>query len=169
MVPLRFVLGVAIGADYPIATSLLAEFLPRRHRGRMLGAVFVVWAVGAAAAYPVGFLLRGMGPDAWRWMLASPAMFAVITLLLRLGTPESPRWLLSSGRIEDARAAIKKVYGTNTTGRPRRSGGAKATTLADVSVHRTGATPSLSYPGPPKSSPYSRSTPSPRGCSPPSA
>ena len=111
IIALRFVLGVAIGADYPIATSLLCEFLPRKQRGRMLGAVFVVWAVGAAAAYAVGFGLRGLGPDAWRWMLASPAVFAVITLLLRLGTPESPRWLLSKGKVEQAKAAMRKAYG----------------------------------------------------------
>jgi MFS transporter, putative metabolite transport protein len=80
-------------------------------RGRMIGATFVVWAVGAAVAYLVGFALRDFGPDAWRWMLASPALFAVITLLLRLGTPESPRWLLSKGRTEEARVAIKTVYG----------------------------------------------------------
>jgi putative MFS transporter len=109
----RFLLGVAIGADYPIATSLLAEFLPRKHRGRLLGATFVVWAVGAAAAFAVGYAMRGFGPDAWRWMLASPAIFAVITLLFRLGTPESPRWLLSRGRVDEARTVIKKVYGND--------------------------------------------------------
>ncbi|MDI2036542.1 MFS transporter [Paenarthrobacter nitroguajacolicus] len=107
----RFFLGMAIGADYPIATSLLAEFLPKKHRGRLLGATFVVWAIGAAVAYAVGFLLRDMGPDAWRVMVASPAIFAIITLLFRLGTPESPRWLLSRGRRDEANAVIKKVYG----------------------------------------------------------
>ncbi|WP_082579237.1 MFS transporter [Arthrobacter sp. Soil736] len=107
----RFFLGMAIGADYPIATSLLAEFLPKEHRGRLLGATFVVWAIGAAVAYAVGYLLRDMGPDAWRVMVASPAIFAVITLLFRLGTPESPRWLLSRGRRDEADAVIKKVYG----------------------------------------------------------
>lgn len=107
----RFFLGMAIGADYPIATSLLAEFLPKKHRGRLLGATFVVWAIGAAVAYAVGFLLRDAGPDAWRIMVASPALFAIITLLFRLGTPESPRWLLSRGRRDEADAVIKKVYG----------------------------------------------------------
>lgn len=111
IIVLRLVLGVAIGADYPIATSLLAEFLPRKQRGRMLGATFVVWAAGAAVAYMVGYTLRDAGPDAWRWMLASPALFAVITLAVRLGTPESPRWLLNKGRVEEADAAIKLVYG----------------------------------------------------------
>ncbi|MFE4835987.1 MFS transporter [Arthrobacter sp. NPDC056691] len=107
----RFFLGMAIGADYPIATSLLAEFLPKKHRGRLLGATFVVWAIGAAVAYAVGYLLRDVGPDAWRVMVASPAIFAIITLLFRLGTPESPRWLLSRGRRDEADAVIKKVYG----------------------------------------------------------
>lgn len=107
----RFFLGMAIGADYPIATSLLAEFLPKKHRGRLLGATFVVWAIGAAAAYAVGYLIRDMGPDVWRVMVASPAIFAIITLLCRLGTPESPRWLLSRGRRDEAEAIVKKVYG----------------------------------------------------------
>ncbi|QNE13621.1 MFS transporter [Pseudarthrobacter sp. NBSH8] len=107
----RFLLGAAIGADYPIATSLLAEFLPKKHRGRLLGATFVVWAIGAATAYAVGYLLRDTGPDVWRIMVGSPAIFAVVTLLCRLGTPESPRWLLSRGRRDEAEAIIKKVYG----------------------------------------------------------
>ncbi|BCT78040.1 MFS transporter [Sinomonas cyclohexanicum] len=111
VVACRLLLGMAIGADYPIATSLLAEFLPRKVRGRFLGATFVVWAIGAATAFAVGFLLKDAGPDAWRIMVASPAVFAVITLLCRLGTPESPRWLLSRGRREEARAVVKKVYG----------------------------------------------------------
>lgn len=127
----RFMLGVAIGADYPIATSLLAEFLPRKFRGRLLGATFVVWAVGAAAAYLVGYLFRDFGVDAWRVLLISPAVFAIITLLFRLGTPESARWLLARGRNEEARAVIKKVYGdqyeVEDLGEPARSDAPKAT------------------------------------------
>ena len=107
----RFLLGVAIGADYPIATSLLAEYLPRRYRGRFLGSTFVMWAIGAAFAFFVGFLLRDIGPEAWRYLLISPAIFAIITLLFRLGSPESARWLLSQGRKDEARAVVKKVYG----------------------------------------------------------
>lgn len=112
VVLLRFLIGVAIGADYPIATALLAEYLPSKYRGRMLGATFVVWAIGAAVA-PIVALLCGQwfGADAWRWMLASAALFAVVTLVMRLGTPESPRWLISKGRVEEADASIKKVFG----------------------------------------------------------
>jgi putative MFS transporter len=112
LIALRFAIGVAIGADYPIATSLLAEYLPRKHRGKMLGATFVVWAIGATAAPIVALACAALfGDEAWRWMLASTAVFAIITLLFRLGTPESPRWLMSKGRVEEADAAIKKVFG----------------------------------------------------------
>jgi MFS transporter, putative metabolite transport protein len=111
LILLRFLLGVAIGADYPIATSLLAEYSPKKYRGMLLGGMFVVWAVGAAVAFVVGYLLRDIGSDAWRYLLASPAVFAIITLLARLGTPESPRWLLSKGRVAEADAAIKKAFG----------------------------------------------------------
>lgn len=111
LIALRFLIGMAIGADYPIATSLLAEYLPSKYRGRMLGATFVVWAVGATAAPIVALLCNAAGDDAWRWMLASPAVFAIVTLFLRLGTPESPRWLINQGRVEEADASIKKVFG----------------------------------------------------------
>jgi len=111
LVALRFVLGVAIGADYPIASSLLAEFIPSRFRGRLLGSLFVVWAAGAAAAAAIGWALSALGPDAWRYMLASPAIFGLITLLLRAGTPESPMWLLSKGRIDEAQQVCQRVWG----------------------------------------------------------
>lgn len=111
LVVLRLMIGMAIGADYPIATSMLAEYLPAKYRGRMLGATFVVWALGATAAPVVAIVAEQAGDDAWRWMLASPALFGVITLLLRIGTPESPRWLVSKGRLAEADASIKKVFG----------------------------------------------------------
>ncbi|GEC09997.1 hypothetical protein SSP24_76520 [Streptomyces spinoverrucosus] len=69
-VVLRFVLGMAIGADYPIATSLLAEWVPNKHRGRLLG---------------------------------------ILILLMRIGTPESPLWLVNKGRTAEAQKAIQKA------------------------------------------------------------
>lgn len=62
---LRLLIGVAVGADYPIATALPAEFAPRRYRGPLLGGLIALWFTGAAAAYLVGELLLYSGPDGW--------------------------------------------------------------------------------------------------------
>lgn len=112
---LRLLLGIAIGADYPIASSLLAEFIPTKYRGRLLGALFVVWAAGAAAAAAIGWALSFLGDDAWRYMLASPAIFGILTLLMRAGSPESPRWLLTKGRRVEADKICKSVWGPDAS------------------------------------------------------
>ncbi|WP_030179969.1 MFS transporter [Streptomyces sp. NRRL S-813] len=111
-VALRFLLGMAIGADYPIATSLLAEWVPNRHRGRLLGVLILAWYVGAAAAYVIGYTMAEIGGSGtWRWMLASGAVLSAVILLLRIGTPESPLWLVNKGRTADAQKSIQKALG----------------------------------------------------------
>lgn len=112
LITLRLLLGMAIGADHPLATSLLAEFLPKKHRGSILASLVMVWFIGAAAAYVVGeVIIRVGGADAWRWALASAVVPGVIFLFLRAGTPESARWLMNKGRTQEADQVIKRVYG----------------------------------------------------------
>ncbi|MFC9236428.1 MFS transporter [Streptomyces decoyicus] len=79
-----------------------AEFSPRKHRGAMLGLLTVMWSAGSAAAYLAGDWMLGFGAEGRRWLLACPAVPAAILVLLRFGTPESPRWLLSKGRRAEA-------------------------------------------------------------------
>src|SRR5919112_2488973 len=105
---LRLIMGIAIGADYAIGSALLSEFLPRKQRGRLLACLNAIWTVGFVAAYIAGYLMHELGPEAWRWMLASSAVPAALILALRLGTPESPRWLLSKGRVDEARRVVKE-------------------------------------------------------------
>jgi MFS transporter, putative metabolite transport protein len=115
LVILRLLIGMAVGADYPIATSLLAEFSPRKYRGPLLGAFVCMWFVGAAVAYIVGEMLARTGSEGWRWMLASAALPALLIVLARLGTPESPRWLAGKGRIDEANESLQKVFGPGVT------------------------------------------------------
>ncbi len=111
---LRFLVGMGVGLEYPVAGSLLTEFLPQKNRGPRLAGLTILWFVGAALSYIVGnFILAHSGPDGWRLVLASSAVLGALLFLVRLGTPESPRWLLSKGRLDEADRVIKQVYGNN--------------------------------------------------------
>lgn len=109
---LRFLVGVGVGLEYPVAGSLLTEFLPQKHRGPRLAGLTILWFVGAALSYMVGnFILARTGADGWRLVLASSAVLGTLLFLVRLGTPESPRWLVSKGRCAEADRVIQGVYG----------------------------------------------------------
>jgi MFS transporter, putative metabolite transport protein len=109
---LRFVLGLAVGADYPIATALLSEFSPKGQRGMLLAAMIGAWWLGYAVSFVIGYALSTDDVSPWRWMLASSAVPAAAVSLLRWGTPESPRWLMSKGRVEEARALVHRHLGS---------------------------------------------------------
>ncbi len=112
LIILRFIVGLAIGADYPIASALLAEWLPQKRRGKMLGMLITGWFAGAALASLVGFVMSEVfGPESWRWMLGSSAVLGVAVLAMRHGIPESPRWLLNNGRRKEAEDALRVGLG----------------------------------------------------------
>lgn len=107
----RFLLGVGIGADYPICAAYVAETVPSRHRGRMLVAAFSFQAVGALAAAGVGVLVLKLDPSpgAWRWILGAGAVPALAILILRVKVPESPRWSMEHGRLEEASRVVEQL------------------------------------------------------------
>ncbi len=111
---LRFLVGIGVGLEYPVAGSLLTEFLPQKNRGPRLAGLTILWFIGAALSYIAGnFILAHSGADGWRWVLASSAVLGALLFLVRLGTPESPRWLVSKGRLDEADRVIKQVYGAS--------------------------------------------------------
>lgn len=110
LIVLRLLLGFFIGADYPIATSLIAEFSPRAQRAITMGTVSAAWYLGATAAAGVGFALYTVD-GGWRWMLGSAVVPAVTLLVGRRDIPESARWLAQRGRGDEARAVMARVFG----------------------------------------------------------
>ncbi|WP_042363973.1 MFS transporter [Streptacidiphilus neutrinimicus] len=116
IVALRLLLGMAVAADYPIATSLLAEWLPVKHRGRLLGQQIIAWYAGSVLAYVVGYVCIQLGgQDSWRWLLASPAVLCVFFMLVRRGSPESPLWLARNGRGAEAVELVREHLGAEVT------------------------------------------------------
>ena len=110
----RLFLGVAIGADYAISPTIVAEYSPVKHRGKLLTVNGLSWFVGAAISYLAGSILAPLGADSWRYMFLLGVIPATLVLLLRRSVPESPRWLIEHGRPEDARSSAKQVVGELT-------------------------------------------------------
>nr|WP_315595354.1 MFS transporter [uncultured Cupriavidus sp.] len=108
---LRLLLGLILGADYVVSKSLVTEYAPRRYRGRLLSVLAAAWAAGYVGAYLVGFQMRDLGPDAWRYMLMASGVPALLIFPLRMGVPESPLWLMKRGRREEALAIVRRKLG----------------------------------------------------------
>jgi len=104
---LRFVVGLGLGSELPVASTLVSEFSPRRIRGRVVVLLEAFWAVGSIGAALVGYLVIPTSDDGWRWALligAAPALYAVF---VRLKMPESVRFLESKGRHDDAERTVR--------------------------------------------------------------
>ncbi len=105
---LGLVMGLAVGADYSIGSPLLGEFAQARKRGNFLGLLEISWNVGYVVAYLIGYLINSYEPGWWRIILVASAVPAIICLFMRHGLPESPRWLISKGRREEALAIMRE-------------------------------------------------------------
>lgn len=117
LIAFRFLLGVGIGADYPISATLVSEFASDKRRGMHSTSLGAMWFVGALAAYLVGLLVAPLGDLSWRILLLVGAVFALIVFFFRVKLPESPRWLASHGREEEARRVISDITGVEEAGR----------------------------------------------------
>ncbi len=111
LIVFRFLLGIGIGADYPIGVSYIAECVPTRLRGRLIVGAFAFQALGSLLGVLVGLLILKAYPamDAWRWMLAFGVLPAVVVVLMRDGLPESVRWHLARGNYEKASHAASAL------------------------------------------------------------
>ena len=106
----RFIIGLFVGADYPIATSLITEFVPKDHRSIAMGWVSASWYLGATAAAVVGYFLYSVS-GGWQWMLGSAVVPCVVLLVGRHDIPELPLWLQSKGKCIEARSVMDFVFG----------------------------------------------------------
>src|SRR3954463_11543418 len=142
LVVTRFLAGIGVGAEYPVADAYLSDVLPKSHRGRL-----AAWAYTCSfTAVPVlGFLSLALsgrslaGISGWRLLLVVGAVGAFAVLLLRRGLPESPRWLAGVGRTADAEAARRKF---EDGAGPTPLGDAGTSDTADAAPHPTTVTES---------------------------
>lgn len=113
----RFVVGLGLGGEIPAALTLLSEMISTKHRGSFTAAVNVGGGgLGNPAAFGFAALILGPlsgffgGPDtSWRWLFGLLVLPALLVLVYRRFLPESPRFLASQGRLDEANEVFARL------------------------------------------------------------
>jgi len=112
MIAFRFLQGVGTGGEVPVASAYINEFIGAEKRGRFFLLYEVIFPVGLMFAGIAGYFLVPI--YGWKAMFVVGLIPSVITIPLRWFMPESPRWLASKGRMEEADAVVKLLEDSAT-------------------------------------------------------
>jgi SP family arabinose:H+ symporter-like MFS transporter len=108
LVIFRFIGGLGIGGSSVLAPVYIAELAPATLRGRLVGMFQINVVLGILLAYFSNYSIArlGLGVWEWRWQLGVAAAPALLFLVMLFGIPQSPRWLATQHRIEEARNVL---------------------------------------------------------------
>ena len=106
-----FVIGLALGADYPTAHLVISESIPASIRGRLVLGAFSFQAVGAVVGTALAAVLLASRPDleTWRIFYLMPVLPVALVVWGRLFLPESSHWLISRGEVEEAQTHLERL------------------------------------------------------------
>ena len=105
----RFVAGIGVGMASVLSPMYIAEIAPTQIRGRMVSINQLTIVLGIFITNFVNYGLRNEGADAWRWMVGLGAVPSLLFLLGVLWLPESPRWLIKTGKDANAGDILGKI------------------------------------------------------------
>jgi len=108
---LRFVTGMCLGGMIPISTALVSEYMGTRARGRAVAFITTVWPLGLLVAAACSLTL--VPRHGWRILFVVGVIPAFLVLWIRRKMPESPRWLSSKGRLQEAAAVLQTLGATD--------------------------------------------------------
>jgi MFS transporter, putative metabolite:H+ symporter len=103
----RFIQGIGVGGEVPVAGTYINELSTARGRGRFFLLYEIVFGLGLTAAGILGYL--AVPVYGWQAMFIIGTVPVVLIAPLRLLLPESPRWLISQGRVAEAEAIITRL------------------------------------------------------------
>jgi MFS family permease len=109
----RFVTGAGIGGEYTAINSTIQELIPARYRGWtdlvINGSFWVGAAIGAIGSIVLLDPAVLGGDLGWRAAFLIGAVLGIVVFLMRMWIPESPRWLMTHGRIAEAEAIVAGI------------------------------------------------------------
>jgi sugar porter (SP) family MFS transporter len=105
----RFAAGIGVGMASVLSPMYIAEISPPEVRGRLVAINQLTIVLGQVFTHLENFFLRNTGTEAWRWMFGMGMAPSLLFFLGVLFLPESPRWLLRSGREGDARRVLERI------------------------------------------------------------
>lgn len=103
----RFLGGLGIGASTIAAPAYISEIAPAKDRGRLVGFYQFMIVFGILIAFLSNYLLEGIGPNDWRWMMGVEAFPALAYTAMVFFVPMSPRWLVSKSRVDEAESVLQ--------------------------------------------------------------
>ena len=111
LVTFRFIGGLGIGGSSVLGPMYIAEIAPAKARGRLVGFFQFNVVLGILLAYLSNYLIGRMDLAAaeWRWELGVAAAPAALFFLMLFTIPRSPRWLVTKGRLDEARSILKMI------------------------------------------------------------
>ncbi len=105
----RFLGGLGIGASTIAAPAYISEIAPAKDRGRLVALYQFNIVFGILMAFLFNYFLNGLGENSWRWMMGVQTIPAVLYTLMVLTIPESPRWLVTKYRNDEAKAILEVI------------------------------------------------------------
>lgn len=110
---MRFLSGIGVGMASMLSPMYIAEISPAHVRGRNVAINQLTIVIGILITNLVNYKLSGLGEDSWRWMFGLGVVPSLLFLIGIVWLPESPRWLIAKGRVEEARAVLLR-FGNST-------------------------------------------------------
>jgi SP family xylose:H+ symportor-like MFS transporter len=110
-IAMRFFAGIGVGMASTLSPLYIAEISPAEVRGRNVSINQLTIVIGILITNLVNYSLADSGPDAWRWMFGLGVVPSACFLFGVLWLPESPRWLVQTGRVTEGETILRKIGG----------------------------------------------------------
>lgn len=103
------IVGFAVGADVPTSWSLIAEYSPKKSRGKLMGITNIFWYIGPIVMLLLALAFSHMGVLGMRLLFVVLLIAALVTYIFRRNLVESPRWSAYRGKMDDVKKMEAQV------------------------------------------------------------